>query len=184
MRRMGGSDDEEGRSPEGSWGEPNGGGGGNIGGAGGDNTGSPFDPGGNSETPRERRLPDGTLGGSPSVGSGENGSSGGGVPGISNPNVTSTPRTPRQPTPMSGSVSGVPNPSSGVIPFQPMAGGPIGSAGASKSSLFGSVGGLKGGGLGVPSIGGFNPQQGGEDNGQGGLIDSLMSILRQRKGMF
>lgn len=59
---------------------------------------------------------------------------------------------------------------SGVVPFQPM-----GSPRGPKSTLFGMAGGLKGGGLGVPSIGG------GESDSSS-LIDSLMSILKQKKG--
>lgn len=132
-------------------------------------------PSGNSETPRERSI------------------TGAAAP---NPEVSSTPRKPMTPDIGAGSVEqhgdtsqgkftsrpssigastmgwGAP---SGVIPFQPMRGGPIGSPGGSKSTLFGMAGGLKGGGLGVPSIGGG-------ESGSSDLIDSLMSILKQKKG--
>lgn len=117
--------------------------------------------------------------------------------------ITASPRKPMEPTPMAGmqsesyggprdEQSGMSQPSApagGVSPFKPMAsgpggvpaGGPIGQPGAGRSSLFGGVGGLKGGGLGVPSIG-FDPHQGGNDTTS---IDQLIAALsKQKRGLF
>ena len=106
--------------------------------------------------------------------------------------ITSTPKQPMYPSPSTGSVStnrgeesmdtftsrpsGAP---SGVIVSPPMAGGPIGQPGGGRG-LFGFGGGLKGGGLGVPSIG-YNPNQGG-DQDVTSLIAALMN--KQKKGLF
>ena len=70
-----------------------------------------------------------------------------------------TPSRPRAPQPMAGGVSqaqsgSAPPPSPGLIPFQPMesstADMSIAGPQLAMSRLFGSQGGLKGGGLGVP----------------------------------
>lgn len=123
----------------------------------------PITPGGNDESPRERQVNQ-----------------------DANDAFTSSPRKPKTPDIRSGGVEttgqgGFTSQPTGVIPFKPLGGG-VGSPSGPKSSLFGSLGGLKGGGLGVPSIG--SPMGGGGGGGEdgSGLIDSLMSILRQRKG--
>jgi hypothetical protein len=59
-----------------------------------------------------------------------------------------TPTMPKVPTPMAGKVSPA---SSGVLPFTPMGGGgPSVMLRSPGRQLFGSLGGLKGGGLGIP----------------------------------
>lgn len=87
--------------------------------------------------------------------------------------VTSTPRKPSTPTPMAGSVS---TPSSqGVIPFQPIGTPSVGAQATPQlRSLFGSQGGLTGGGLGVP----LSPM----NLTESGSIDSLIQMLQQRLG--
>lgn len=193
MRRMDGSEEEVGH--DGGYPVDGGNGSGNIPGFKEQESGGTVNPGGdiadtgNSETPRERA---------------------GNTIGEMNPNVSSTPRKPMTPDIGAGSVethsggdtasgkftsrpsglgggmgASTAGASQGVIPFRPMSGGagspmsgPIGSPGGSKSTLFGMAGGLKGGGLGVPSIGDI----GGTDSGGSSLIDSLMSILKQKKG--
>jgi hypothetical protein len=76
------------------------------------------------------------------------------------------PRRPSEPDPMAGSSfqSGMGGP--GVLPFQPMP-GPQG--GMAQGGLFGSMGGLKGGGLGVP----LDPTS----NAASDPIDTLIQLL-------
>lgn len=59
--------------------------------------------------------------------------------------ISSTPRRPMEPTPMAGSTDLM-----GSVPFQPMGSPDVGTMVNSKAGLFGGLGGLKGGGLGVP----------------------------------
>lgn len=61
---------------------------------------------------------------------------------------TAVPRRPMEPTPMAGSASPA---SGGLQPFQPMGSPSVGSMATPRlRGLFGSSGGLQGGGLGVP----------------------------------
>lgn len=76
--------------------------------------------------------------------------------------VTSTPRMPSTPTPQAGAASPAMDASSGVIPFTPLASSdamtqvtpqgpaPVSGVGLRSPALFGSLGGLTGGGLGIP----------------------------------
>lgn len=137
-------------------------------------SGGVLDPGARmGETPRERPLPiipgnqpGGEFGGASSFSPtsqlrSPDGSSGGGS--------QATPSRPSSPTPMSGTQSPQPG-GGGVIPFEPMSpnvgavGRPVGGG------LFGSTGGLTGGGLGVP----LDPVS----NQQSNPLEMLLQILR------
>jgi hypothetical protein len=63
-------------------------------------------------------------------------------------NAQAAPQRPEEPTPMAGSTQM--GSSEGVLPFQPMGGPSPSTLAKPQSSLFGSMGGLQGGGLGVP----------------------------------
>jgi hypothetical protein len=108
------------------------------------------------ETPRER-VP-GPHGGPPPLG------------------PQATPPSPTEPVPMSGQPGGgMTPPPPPMEPFDPMASDPgafISPAGAgpARRSLFGSMGGLKGGGLGVP----LDPVSNETSNPIQGLIQALM----------
>jgi hypothetical protein len=98
------------------------------------------------------------------------------------------PSKPSSPTPMAGSTM-LP-PEQGVTPFEPMneSGGmapraqmrnpgmPVAGGGSMSGGLLGSLGGLQGGGLGVP----FDPAS----DQQSDPMSLLMELLQGRKGMF
>ncbi len=80
-----------------------------------------------------------------------------------------TPARPRQPQPAQGAIS--PAPMGGVIPFEPMAGPDLASmASPVGGGLYGSLGGLKGGGLGVP----LDPINDAQEDPLSGLIQMLL----------
>lgn len=97
--------------------------------------------------------------------------------------MTSAPRMPSEPTPQAGAAGPALDASSGVIPFAPMAGsgpeaqvqpqGPAPVSGVSLrgSSLFGSSGGLTGGGLGIP--------QDPTTRANNGSIDGLIQLIQR-----
>lgn len=87
--------------------------------------------------------------------------------GMSNP----TPTRPRQPVPAQGSVSAPPP--QGVVPFEPMGEPAMASlASPAAGGLFGSLGGLRGGGLGVP----LDPI----NDAQGDQLSALIAMLMGR----
>ena len=116
-------------------------------------------PGRGGETPREREDSKGdvslrTLGGS---------------------SMAAPPR-PKTPTPMAGSTfsPGAAQPPSGVTPFNPMRGpSPVGMA-RSQGQMYGALGGLKGGGLGLP----LDPIS----DQQSDPISTLMQLLQKGRG--
>lgn len=99
------------------------------------------------ETPRER-MPDVGLR-PPARGAGED---------VSGGSTRIMPRKPSAPTPEAGNVV----PPQGVMPFNPM---------GSQRGLFGRMGGLMGGGLGVP----FDPVSNAQSNPLSSLIAALFS---------
>lgn len=82
------------------------------------------------------------------------GGGGGGGAADNGEHAAATPVRPRSPQPMAGSVSQVQSGGAqptGVMPFTPMGSPDVGSMATPQSNgLFGSLGGLKGGGLGLP----------------------------------
>jgi hypothetical protein len=91
--------------------------------------------------------------------------------------VTSTPKKPAEPSPMAGS-SFQPPPIQGVQPFAPLPSQPGVSLAKSRSqALYGSSGGLQGGGLGVP----FDPVSDAQSDPISGLLQMLM---KSKRGLF
>lgn len=112
------------------------------------------DPAHGSEGPRERNNFNGAGGNNPIMG----------------PGITATPRRPTEPTSMAGSTS-----PAGIIPFNPMGSPDIGGmAKPMLRGLYGSAGGLKGGGLGTP----LDPIS----NDQSDPISDLIKLLSQHQG--
>lgn len=87
-----------------------------------------------------------------------------------------TPGRPSTPTPMAGSTfqPGTEGGAGGVMPFNPMRGPSAASMVSSRGALFGSQGGLQGGGLGVP----LDPTS----NSQSDPISTLISQLMKMRG--
>lgn len=97
--------------------------------------------------------------------------------GASGPNAEASPARPRTPTPMAGSsisaTSGGGS-SEGVQPFSPMGSPDVGSMATPRSrGLYGSQGGLQGGGLGVP----LDPVS----NQRSNPIDMLLELLSKSR---
>lgn len=89
--------------------------------------------------------------------------------------ITSTPRAPSVPTPMAGAASPAMDSSAGVIPFTPMTGpDPVSTITAQSPTLYGSQGGLTGGGLGIPQ----DPTSRANNNS----IEGLIQLLQQQLG--
>lgn len=109
----------------------------------------------------------------------EFGSAGGGPTGVgprrpsSGGNEGISPRRPAEPTPGAGSSetisSGGPAPSPGPLPFEPLEMPMTSKLAKPANGLYGSAGGLQGGGLGVP----FDPTSDAQSN----PIDTLMQLL-------
>lgn len=88
---------------------------------------------------------------------------------------TSAPKKPSVPTPMAGSVSNVGGGVTGPVPFSPLPSPSIGVMATPKAAgLYGGLGGLRGGGLGVP----LDPTS----NAESDPISSLIMALRDRLG--